>query len=45
MSHYEEKLLACDFFTVATIFLRTIYVLIFSAPHGGVNDCARCATG
>jgi putative transposase len=45
MNHYKEQLLACDFFTVETIFLRTIYVLIFSAPHGGVNDCARCATG
>lgn len=29
MSHYKEQLLACDFFTVETIFLRTIYVLIF----------------
>ena len=41
----EKLTLACDFFTVETVFLRTIYVLIFSAPHGGVNDCARCATG
>jgi transposase len=29
MNHYKEQLLACDFFTVETIFLRTIYVLIF----------------
>jgi len=29
MTHYKEQLLACDFFTVETIFLRTVYVLIF----------------
>ena len=29
MNHYKEQLLACDFFTIETIFLRTIYVLIF----------------
>jgi hypothetical protein len=29
MNHYKEQLLACDFFTVETIFLRTIYVLEF----------------
>lgn len=29
MNHYKEQLLACDFFTVETIFLRTVYVLIF----------------
>jgi hypothetical protein len=29
INHYKEQLLACDFFTVETIFLRTIYVLIF----------------
>lgn len=29
MNHYKEQLLACDFLTVETIFLRTIYVLIF----------------
>lgn len=29
MNHYKEQLLACDFFTVETIFLRTIYVLVF----------------
>jgi putative transposase len=29
MNHYKEQLLACDFFTVETIFLGTIYVLIF----------------
>ena len=29
MSHYKEQLLACDFFTVETIWLRTIHVLFF----------------
>jgi putative transposase len=29
MSHYKDQLLACDFFTVETIFLRTVYVLVF----------------
>jgi transposase InsO family protein len=26
MTHYKEQLLACDFFTVETLFLQTIYV-------------------
>lgn len=29
MSHYKDQLLACDFFTVETICLQTIYVLFF----------------
>jgi transposase InsO family protein len=29
MSHYREQLLACDFFTVETIWLQTLYVLFF----------------
>ncbi len=29
MNHYKEQLLACDFFTIETIFLRTVYVLVF----------------
>jgi putative transposase len=28
-THSKDQLLACDFFTVETLFLRTIYVLIF----------------
>ena len=27
MNHYKEQLIACDFFTVETVFLQTIYVL------------------
>jgi putative transposase len=29
MTHYKDQLLACDFFTVETLFLQTIYVLFF----------------
>ncbi len=29
MSHYKEQLLACDFFTLETLFLQTVYVLFF----------------
>jgi transposase InsO family protein len=29
MTHYREQLLACDFFTVETIWLQTLYVLFF----------------
>ncbi len=29
MNHYKGQLLACDFFTIETIFLRTVYVLVF----------------
>jgi transposase InsO family protein len=29
MDHYKDQFLACDFFTVETIWLQTIYVLFF----------------
>ena len=29
MTHYIEQILACDFFTVETIWFRTLYVLFF----------------
>jgi putative transposase len=29
MCHYRQQLLACDFFTVETIWLQTLYVLFF----------------
>jgi putative transposase len=29
MQHYKAHLLACDFFTVETLFLETVYVLFF----------------
>ncbi len=29
MTHYKDQILACDFFTIETIWLKTIYVLFF----------------
>jgi putative transposase len=29
MTRYKDQLLACDFFTVETLFLQTLYVLVF----------------
>jgi putative transposase len=29
MTHYKDQLLACDFFTVESLFLQTLYVLVF----------------
>ncbi len=29
LGHYREQILACDFFTVETLWLKTIYVLFF----------------
>ncbi len=29
MQHYKAQILACDFFTVDTLFLQTVYVLLF----------------
>jgi putative transposase len=29
MSHYKEQILACDFFTIETIWLKTLYVFFF----------------
>ncbi len=53
MTHYREQLLACDFFTVETLFLQTIYVLIhrdwqstrpFRGVHGASERCMGGAT-
>jgi transposase InsO family protein len=30
MRHYKQQLLACDFFTVETLWLQTLYVLFFT---------------
>ena len=32
LSHYQHQILACDFFTIETIWLKTIYVLFFIVP-------------
>src|SRR5215213_10512678 len=29
MTHYREQMLACDFFTVETVFLKTLYGMVF----------------
>lgn len=29
MSHYKEQILACDFLTCETLFLKTLYILVF----------------
>jgi putative transposase len=34
LRHYQDQVLACDFFTVETAWLKTLYVLFFSAPRG-----------
>ena len=28
-THYQDQMLACDFFTVETVFLKTLYVMVF----------------
>jgi putative transposase len=44
MTHYKDQLLACDFFTVETLFLQTIYVL-FSIEVGSRRvHFAGCTT-
>jgi hypothetical protein len=43
MTHYKEQLLACDFFTVETLFLQTIYVLMFIEIGSRRVHFAGCA--
>jgi putative transposase len=42
MTHYKEQLLACDFFNVETLFLQTIYVLVFIAIDSRRVHFAGC---
>jgi transposase InsO family protein len=44
MTHYKEQLLACDFFTVDTLCLRTVYVLFFIELHTRRVYLAGCTT-
>jgi putative transposase len=44
MTHYKEQILACDFFTVETIFLKTFYVLFFIELGTRRVHFASCTT-
>jgi putative transposase len=44
MTHYKEQLLACDFFTVETLFLQTIYVFFFIEVGTRRVHFAGCTT-
>ena len=44
MTHYKDQILACDFFTVETLFLQTIYVLFFIELGTRRVHFARCTT-
>jgi putative transposase len=42
MTHYKEQILACDFFTVDTLFLQTVYVLFCIELHTRRVHLAGC---
>lgn len=44
MSHYKDQLLACDFFTIETLFLQTIYVFFFIEVGTRRVHFAGCTT-
>lgn len=44
MQHYKAQILACDFFTVDTLFLQTVYVLFFIELHTRRVYLADCTT-
>jgi putative transposase len=44
MKHYKDQILACDFFTVETLFLKTVYVLFFIELGSRRVHCAGCTT-
>jgi len=44
MTHYKDQLLACDFFTVESLFPRTFYVLVFIEIGSRRVHFAGCTT-
>ena len=44
MTHYKDQILACDFFTVETLLLKTIYVLFFIELGSRRVHFAGCTT-
>jgi putative transposase len=44
MAHYKDQILACDFFTVETLFLQTVYVLFFIELGSRRVHLAGCTT-
>jgi putative transposase len=44
MSHYKDQILACDFFTVETLFLQTVYALFFIELGSRRVHLAGCTT-
>jgi len=44
MTHYKDQILACDFFTVETLFLKTVYVLFFIEIGSRRVHFAGCTT-
>ena len=39
LRRHQDQLLACDFFTVETLCLKTVYVLFFRATRGRLHNC------
>jgi putative transposase len=44
LTHYKHQIMACDFFTVETLFLKTIYVLFFIEIGSRRVHFAGCTT-
>jgi putative transposase len=44
LGHYRKQMMACDFFTVETIWLKTIYVLFFIELGSRRIHLAGCTT-
>jgi hypothetical protein len=38
LNHYRTQMLACDFFTIETVFLKTVYVLFFLRREAASNQ-------